>query len=608
MPESEKDTLNMKKTSSDISHNFSRARSRMPLWAQLVVMLTFVTTVLLSFILVRDYQNNRRSIIERQISTSGRLLDLELQNLDQYVKELTSFCLQPLYDSDFSRILSEKDPIAASDETYILNQMRTYFFSRSDLNGYQICRLADGSIYGRSGQVQHFRKLSDGTTFPEEAVTASSEGKYFHAILPSEQKNGFFDYYQSIIRIKNKQPAAVIRLEIDRSFASALNQSHAANGEFLCILNQNGQLLFSGSELLDEIDSDTLKKISGIASAQSASLEIGGKKWLCISCLDDRFGMQLVSFCPMQQIDTQISFILKSSLLLGMVTWLLAALATFVIVRLTTAPLTAFSRRMKEVGNGNFSPIEENGGSRELLALSRSFNEMVSHIDELINQNYVSEINEKTARLAALEAQLNPHFLYNTLQAIGTEALLNDQPQINRMLASLAANLRYSIKSGDPVRLKDEIVYVNNYIMLQKMRFEERLHVQIEISDEYDNFLIPKISIQTLVENSILHGFGDTTESISIRIHASRKNELLQIQVKDDGCGIDEAHLQELKSEFQNYLTPGHIGKIGLANLYSRLQILYQGKASLEIESSPHHGTAVTLLLPATTVLTEIPH
>ena len=590
------------------THKFSRLRSRTPLWAQLVVMVTLVTTVLLSFILVRDYQNNRRSIIERQISTSGRLLDLELQNLDQYVKELTSFCLQPLYDNDFSRILSGKDSIAAADETYILNQMRTYFFSRSDLNGYQICRLSDGSIYGRSGQVQHFRKLSDDAAFPQEAITASSEGKYFHAILPSEQKNGFFDYYQSIIRIKNKQPAAVIRLEINRSFAASLNQSHAANGEFLCILNQNGQLLFSGSELLDEIDSDTLKKISGIASAQSASLEIGGKKWLCISCLDDRFGMQLVSFCPMQQIDTQISFILKSSLLLGMVTWLLAALATFLIVRLTTAPLTAFSRRMKEVGNGNFSPIEENGGSRELLALSRSFNEMVSHIDELINQNYVSEINEKTARLAALEAQLNPHFLYNTLQAIGTEALLNDQPQINRMLASLAANLRYSIKSGDPVRLKDEIVYVNNYIMLQKMRFEERLHVQIEISDEYDNFLIPKISIQTLVENSILHGFGDTTESISIRIHASRKNELLQIQVTDDGCGIDEAHLQELKSEFQNYLTPGHIGKIGLANLYSRLQILYQGKASLEIESSPHQGTAVTLLLPATTMLTELPH
>lgn len=590
------------------THKFSRIRSRMPLWAQLVVMLTFVTTVLLSFILVRDYQNNRRSIIERQISTSGRLLDLELQNLDQYVKELTSFCLQPLYDSDFSRILSEKDPIAASDETYILNQMRTYFFSRSDLNGYQICRLADGSIYGRSGQVQHFRKLSDTTAFPQEAIITSSKEKYFHAILPSEQKNGFFDYYQSIIRIKNKQPAAVIRLEIDRSFADSLNQSHAANGEFLCILNQNGQLLFSGSGLSNEIDSDTLKKISGIASSQSASLEIGGKKWLCISCLDNRFGMQLASFCPMQQIDMQISFILKSSLLLGMVTWLLAALATFLIVRLTTAPLTAFSRRMKEVGNGNFSPIEENGGSRELLALSRSFNEMVSHIDELINQNYVSEINEKTARLAALEAQLNPHFLYNTLQAIGTEALLNDQPQINRMLASLAANLRYSIKSGDPVRLKDEIVYVNNYIMLQKMRFEERLHVQIEISDEYDNFLIPKISIQTLVENSILHGFDDTTESISIRIHASRKDELLQIQVTDDGCGIDEAHLQELKSEFQNYLTPGHIGKIGLANLYSRLQILYQGKASLEIESSPHHGTAVTLLLPATTMLTELPH
>ena len=589
-------------------HKFSHIRNRMPLWAQLVVMLTFVTTALLSFILVRDYQNNRRSIIDRQISTSGRLLDLELQNLDQYIKELTSFCLQPLYDSDFSRILSGKDPIAATDETYILYQMRTYFFSRSDLNGYQICRLFDGSIYGRSGQVQHFRRLSDGTSFPEEAITKSSGGRYFHAILPSSQENGFFDYYQSIIRIKNKQPAAVIRLEIDLSFASNLNQSHAANGEFLCILNRDGQLLFSGADLLKNADSDTLEKINQATASRSSSIDIDGKKWLLISCFDDRFGMQLVSFCPMQLINTQISFILKTSLLLGMITWLLAAFATFLIVRLTTAPLTAFSRRMKEVGNGNFSPIEENGGSRELIALSRSFNQMVSHIDELINQNYVSEINEKTARLAALEAQLNPHFLYNTLQAIGTEALLNDQPQINRMLASLAANLRYSIKGGDPVRLKDEIVYVNNYIMLQKMRFEERLNVRIEISEEYHNFLIPKISIQTLVENSILHGFDDTTEAISIHIHASRKDDLLQIQVTDDGCGIDAPHLQELKSEFQNYLTPGHIGKIGLANLYSRLQILYQGKASLEIESSPHQGTSVTLLLPATTVLTELPH
>lgn len=140
------------------THKFSRIRSRMPLWAQLVVMLTFVTTVLLSFILVRDYQNNRRSIIERQISTSGRLLDLELQNLDQYVKELTSFCLQPLYDSDFSRILSEKDPSAASDETYILNQMRIYFFSQQRFK-----RLPDLPSRGW----EHLRAQRTGAAFPK---------------------------------------------------------------------------------------------------------------------------------------------------------------------------------------------------------------------------------------------------------------------------------------------------------------------------------------------------------------------------------------------------------------------------------------------------------
>ena len=150
----------MKKTSSDISHNFSRIRSRMPLWAQLVVMLTFVTTVLLSFILVRDYQNNRRSIIERQISTSGRLLDLELQNLDQYVKELTSFCLQPLYDSDFSRILSEKDPITASDETYILKSDAHLLFLAQRFK-----RLPDLPSRGW----EHLRAQRTGAAFPKTA-------------------------------------------------------------------------------------------------------------------------------------------------------------------------------------------------------------------------------------------------------------------------------------------------------------------------------------------------------------------------------------------------------------------------------------------------------
>lgn len=253
---------------------------------------------------------------------------------------------------------------------------------------------------------------------------------------------------------------------------------------------------------------------------------------------------------------------------------------------------------MTQVGDGDFRKVRYISGSKEISELTDSFNEMIEHIERLIEQNYVAEINEKTLRLTALEAQLNPHFLYNTLQAIGTEALLNDQPQINKMLTCLASNMRYSIKGGDLVSLKAEMTYVKNYILLQKIRLEDRLEVTLKTEEELENFLIPKISIQTLVENSIIHGMGLDSDSIAVAVKVWKEEEMIWISVADDGCGIDPVQLSQLQSSFKDYLKPGEVGKIGIANLYSRLQILYQGKAKLEISSVLGKGTTIVLKIP----------
>ena len=150
-----------------------------------------------------------------------------------------------------------------------------------------------------------------------------------------------------------------------------------------------------------------------------------------------------------------------------------------------------------------------------------------------------------------MEAQLNPHFLYNTLQAIATEALLADCQEIYDMIVSLSANLRYTIKGGELVRLQEELDYVDRYILLQKTRLGGRLEVTKKINPKVNLAVIPKISIQMLVENAIIHGMPENGAVLHIIIRVCMENNRLLISVYDDGKGILPEKVKELNDIFR---------------------------------------------------------
>ncbi len=576
---------------------------RVPLFAQLLVLMTLITALMLSYLIIRDYQENRASVLEQRVTTSERLLNLEGQNLEQYIREFASFSLQPRLDTRFEQIISGSGELSTADETYIKNMIKIYCLARNDLRAYEIYFCNRDMAYGRQRNSQHVTRIPDSEIKEEEGFQKCLSGKYYNAVISSESEGSFCYYYQAIINIKDRTPAAVVRLELDRSFADGMNREHQTNGEFLCILNQEGELLYSGNSLLTEEKAQEILKER--EQTGSAVIRLDGEEYYGADGEEDPYGLRMVSFFPMQAVNEEIQSIMRSSVLTAVVLWLIAVAGILVILRLVTRPLTKLSEEMNVVGEGNFEDIPQFGGSAEIADLNRSFHEMVEHIDRLIKQNYLSEISEKTARLEALEAQINPHFLYNTLQAIGTEALINDQPQINRMITSLASNLRYSIKGGDLVMLEEELTYTKNYILLQKMRLEDRLTVIYEIDEETKRIRIPKISMQTLTENSIIHGMGLDKDTIRIEIHSHMTEHagrnMLELRIRDDGCGISEEQIEKMKQEFQDYMKNGTVGKIGLANLYTRLRILYDGEAELEIDSPAGGGTEIVMRIPADT-------
>ena len=576
-------------------------RKKIPLWSQLLLLITLVTALLISFILVRDYRKNKDYVMEQQISTSNRLLDLEMQNLEQYIRDLTSFCLLPLYDSQFTQALNSRISFTPSQAKNIKELIQSGYFSRSDLEGYQIYFCNQDQTYGRVGSSQHVTLLPDSTLSQEEGTAISASGKYYNAIESSLNRNCFFSFYQTLIRIQDRSQQAVVRIDVDTSYARSLNRKHQNHNEFICVFNRDADLLYSGNtSVLPDAKADSSQILSALSENESFLISLTGIDYLGVLCKSVPYGLTLLSLLPMDNLHQQLRSILRTNILTGVLLWFVVSVLIYILLRLSTRPLDRLSQQMVKAGDGNFSPVSGIGGSREISDLADSYNDMVRHIDRLIRQNYLSEINEKTSRLAALEAQLNPHFLYNTLQAIATEALVNDQPQIYDMITSLAANLRYSIKGGDLVSLQSEITYVKNYVLLQKTRLEDRLQVSFDVDESLLQAMIPKISIQILVENAILHGMGTETDSITIAIQVLRHDKYLCAIVSDNGCGIPADQLQQMKSSFQNFLHPDSAGKIGLANLNSRLHLLYEEDATLEIQSIESEGTRITMHIPVT--------
>lgn len=578
--------------------------NHIPLWMQLALFTTALTFSILFHLIYTDYQRNSQVIADTQTDTSCRLLAMEMQNLEKYVHELALFCIQSCYDHTFTNIVEKDSPILPGETTYLKNQLRAYFYSRNDIKTYDLYLMNHGKCFSRTQSGVCTNPFTPKTIMDTHYYQECQASPYFHAILPSSEKDVMFFYSHSLLRIKTKQPLALVNIAVNDTYWNTLADNHSNPGEFICLFNENKQLLHSGNTQLISPESEYLPaEIYTLKSGEAIRCSLNDQQYLVTCAEGSTYHMRLLAFLPVSYIDSQIAQIRNSILINGLLISIAALVLITIFIRLLTNPLITLANKMVNVGEGDFTSTVNISGSREISHLSHSFNDMIQHIDTLIKKNYVAELNEKTARITALEAQLNPHFLYNTLQAISTEALLNDQTKIYDMITSLASGLRYTIKGGDYVPLYQEMNYVENYILLQKMRMDERLQIIYHIAPETTDFMIPKISIQALVENSILHGIGSDRDSISIEITSDLRENYLYITIRDDGCGIDAEHLQSILDSFHNQSSSRT--NIGLANLYGRLHLLYREQADLKIETKEGSYTMITLIIPATK---EVPH
>ena len=572
-----------------------------PLWMQLSFFILIISTVTIFTLIFRNFTSIRNLTISNQYSLSQELLDLESENLDRYISELANFCIQPYYDNTFTRIINQKKPLSSAQIDYMKQQMYYYYYTRNDIQAYEIYLINQGLSIGRTENQEHIRVQSSPQFDIQTAASNCSKDPMFQSITYCDKDNAFFTYCHSLFQIKGQTQQALVHLQVNTSYLKQMLQNHQKAGSDFIMLNADNEFIYSSNTALfganDSIDEffTTQRTLKNGA----ITVEINGKDYLMVSAKSQKNNIQLINLIPLSIIDAELKGATSSLLINGICIWLITVFLVYLFTYLLTKPLKTLSERMQYAGSGDFHTFPEMHGSSEIAELSHSFNSMLRHIEQLIQQNYIAKLSEKNARLTALEAQLNPHFLYNTLQAISTEALINDQFTIHKMITSLASNLRYTIKGGDLVPLKSEVQYLSDYIYLLKMRMNDALVFNIDTEPELDDYMIPKISLQALVENSIIHGKSTNKESIEIKVTLTRlPNDRLQISVYDNGCGISQEQQNKLYQDFESALTAKNPGGIGLANLYVRLHLLYNEPTDLKIESAEHQYTNIILTHP----------
>lgn len=263
-----------------------------------------------------------------------------------------------------------------------------------------------------------------------------------------------------------------------------------------------------------------------------------------------------------------------------------------------TRPFKELSQVTDEIAKGNLSVRANVNTGVEATALSNSMNTMIDKINELLEQVTTEQIRLRKAEFELLQAQINPHFLYNTLDAIIWLAEAGEQKRVVGMVRNLSDFFRTSLNQGKDINsIKEEMLHVKSYLEIQHVRYQDILSYDIEVPEALYIYSIPKITIQPLVENALYHGIKNKRGMghISIRGEAGEKD--FTITVTDDGIGIDETRLRQVQSGIQNKVLTGK-DFYGLYNVCKRIRLNFGEEYGIFIESVYGEGTSVRVILP----------
>lgn len=539
---------------------------------------------------------------EQEILIDSTLVAVEY-NLNSYFDELERLTIMPYYNQDFldglMMVNSSQYEELTDYEQFLINQSIEYTLS------YYLQNTRDDIVNALFITNDHHTFITTkkyGITSLKSAYRIE-ETSWYKELLSSQQNFTFMNAHSqsylgndekvfSIARlikdpITQKQ-LGVLMADMDTVILSKLlNEINLGVNTTIVILDGEGQSIYSTSEV-----SKTL--IQKLKEDDSESIIDSKDKYQVINRRFEKLPWEINVLLSETETFRKISgmYIVGGGIvLLGVV--IVLVLYTVMSRRLTD-PINEMLYTIKIIEEGQLETRFEVNDSHEFIQLSHSLNSMLDEINQLINREYQATIEKQRAEFHALQSQIQPHFLYNILTGLMGLNRLGERDKIETTIINLTKQMRYILEQNDNSTLDDEFRLLRSYCELQQLRFGERLSFEFTLEESLKKYLIPKLLLQPIVENAIIHGLEKKGSGGQLTIKAERiqstespnkpSGEFIQIQISDNGVGFDQTIIDMTNS-------------VGLKNTKKRLEVFHK-EAQLMIESQVNVGTTVTYLIP----------
>jgi len=416
---------------------------------------------------------------------------------------------------------------------------------------------------------------------------------------------------QNAIQFNKPLGYIVINVRADH-FRDAVRTTDALNGT-LFVTDSDGTVLFDSSG--GETGKPFNGKPYGITNLDDAK---SNGDYVINTQTSEKTGYRFINIVNQDVIKQEAGSIRRSLYGILLACVVLALIISFISARLFSRRINQLVQKMRMMDVGEFSVTTDVKSNDEIGYLEQSFNNMITRLDKHIQTAYVYQLESKTAELKALQAQINPHFLFNTLESIRFNALEHQDADTAKMIHLLGNLFRWNIQSGDLfVELRQEINYAETFIELQKLRYADAFDFTTDVPQKLMTLGVPKFILQPLVENAIKHGQKGVSSggiiSISARLgeeireseewrveSGEKKSGTLELTVEDNGHGMDEETVRRITARLgQPETEEDDHYSIGLSNVHQRIRILFGEPYGLTIRSEPGVRTIIRILMPA---------
>lgn len=567
---------------------------------KLLVLLCCMITIpflISGYITYRKYSSN----VERDASAySEQIAEQVAINLERYIKEMERITLSIYYDDNALGILKKhdgplrQDNYLATGELSDMNQlMSSIIYEQMEVEGIFVFAL-DGSLFSNLQETAKINWHPEGNEWMARAE--AKDGGL--AILPPSEGNYYLDKPREVVSLTRliKDPVTSARLgfvKVDLTsggFERILSPVQVTPNSRLYIFNDEGGQIYPFPR-------------AG-AAAIPESVSVDSPDVLVRERFTDYGGLRIVGVVPRQDLLVDAKKLTSFTLWISLGSLLIAYLASLLMAHRLVGPIRTLHMKMKRVQNGELGERAPITSSDEIGLLTAGFNGMVARLEIMIKENYELSLREKDAELAALQSQINPHFLYNTLESISMSARKENGGVWPDVIASLGKLLRYTVdKQERLVTLREELAFVDNYLNIQSFRLENRLEVDVQVDLSHESALVPKLILQPLIENAIEHGMGASPMTLVLRTKADEQD--LVVYVSDNGVGIDPGRLGEIERrmyEAERPLSESPGGKrtkgFALRNIHRRIRILYGEPYGLLVDKTGKDGTTFAVRIP----------